>query len=57
MGVSEKPSATDVASLNYVETLYEAFLQNPDSVAPEWRDYFAAEARAAGVPPHHGLGP
>jgi len=24
----------------YVENLYEAFLQDPNSVAPQWRDYF-----------------
>jgi 2-oxoglutarate dehydrogenase E1 component len=27
-------------SLAFVEGLYSDFLQNPDSVSPEWRDYF-----------------
>ena len=32
----------------YLEVLYEQYLDNPDSIEPTWRDYFA------GLPPHNG---
>ena len=35
------------ANATYVETLYEQYLQNPDSVEPAWRDYFDAMGPAA----------
>ncbi len=57
MQESDPSPEADVANLAYVESLYEAFLQNPESVAPQWRDHFTREAQTAGVPPHHRLGP
>jgi 2-oxoglutarate dehydrogenase E1 component len=37
----------------FVEALYESFLRDPDSVPPEWRDYFARlSAGAQGEAPH-----
>ncbi len=56
---ADEPSQADggAASLAYVESLYEDFLRDPESVAPEWRDYFTEQAQAAGVPSHQGLGP
>ena len=45
----------------YVEELYEAYLQDPNGVAPEWRDYFDqlplvdSDARAAHDMPHSVL--
>jgi 2-oxoglutarate dehydrogenase E1 component len=35
------------ANATYVETLYEQYLQNPDSVDPAWRGYFDAMGAAA----------
>lgn len=35
---------------SYIETLYESYLENPDSVAPRWRDYFA-QLQAGSVMP------
>ncbi|MGE3310253.1 MAG: 2-oxoglutarate dehydrogenase E1 component [Limisphaerales bacterium] len=32
--------ASSLGSLGYVEELFEAFRKDPDSVPPEWRDYF-----------------
>ncbi len=45
------------ANLVYLETLYESFLRDPDSVSPDWRAHFTAEALRAGVPAHPGRGP
>jgi 2-oxoglutarate dehydrogenase E1 component len=45
----------------YVEELYEAYLQDPNGVAPEWRDYFDqlplvdSDARSAHDVPHSVL--
>ncbi|MEE9253648.1 MAG: 2-oxoglutarate dehydrogenase E1 component [Pseudomonadales bacterium] len=33
----------------YIETLYEAFLEDPNSVGSEWRDYFDKLPRVAGA--------
>jgi 2-oxoglutarate dehydrogenase E1 component len=33
----------------YIESLYEAWLANPESVATEWRDYFGALPRVNGT--------
>ncbi len=33
----------------YIESLYEQFLADPQSVEPKWRDYFAGLAKAAGT--------
>jgi 2-oxoglutarate dehydrogenase E1 component len=38
----------------YLESLYEQFLVDPDSVSPEWRDYFS---RIAGNAPDTAHGP
>jgi 2-oxoglutarate dehydrogenase E1 component len=35
------------ANATYVETLYEQYLQNPDSIDPAWRGYFDAMGPAA----------
>jgi 2-oxoglutarate dehydrogenase E1 component len=35
------------ANASYVETLYEQYLQNPDSIDPAWRGYFDAMGPAA----------
>lgn len=36
----------DSLSLSFVESLYTDYLKNPDSVPPDWRDYFNDLARA-----------
>ena len=33
----------------YIESLYEQFLADPQSVEPKWRDYFAGLGKAAGT--------
>lgn len=33
-------SAVDTSNLSYVEGLYQEYLKAPDSVTPEWREYF-----------------
>jgi len=33
----------------YIESLYEQFLADPQSVEPKWRDYFAGLGKAAGA--------
>ncbi|MBI4880766.1 MAG: 2-oxoglutarate dehydrogenase E1 component [Planctomycetes bacterium] len=45
------------ANLAYAESLFLDYLRDPASVSPEWREYFAQEARAAGSPPSPRLGP
>jgi len=42
-----------VANLSFVETLYQAFLNDPSSVDPEWRTYFESNEPAR----VNGLGP
>jgi 2-oxoglutarate dehydrogenase E1 component len=37
-----------IASLEFLEELYSQYLDDPDSVAPSWREYFAALARDDG---------
>ncbi len=39
-------SYLDANSLAYIESLYEAFLQNPDTVDSDWHDYFESLQRA-----------
>jgi len=56
MQEADSSRGADAASLGYVESLYQAFLQNPDSVSAEWRDYFTHEAQQGGVPAYHGSG-
>lgn len=34
---------------DYLETLYETYLQNPQAVEPHWRDYFASLANGSGT--------
>jgi 2-oxoglutarate dehydrogenase E1 component len=43
-------------SLAFIEGLYQDFLNDPESVSPEWRDYFSAQNGAAGngAPPAAG---
>ncbi|HEX3870699.1 MAG TPA: 2-oxoglutarate dehydrogenase E1 component [Pirellulales bacterium] len=43
-------------SLGFIEGLYADFLKNPDSVAPEWRDYFRELGQGAGDE-EGGIGP
>jgi 2-oxoglutarate dehydrogenase E1 component len=38
-------STVDTSNLSYLEGLYHEYLKSPDSVSPEWRDYFAQIAQ------------
>ncbi|MEJ2575190.1 MAG: 2-oxoglutarate dehydrogenase E1 component [Gammaproteobacteria bacterium] len=38
------------ANAEYIDQLYEAFLEDPESVAPEWRSFFYGFERGAGAP-------
>lgn len=42
-----KDSYLGSGSEEYLEALYEQFLENPESVAPEWRDYLVKMAQGA----------
>ena len=35
------------ANAAFLDTLYDAYLADPNAVAPEWRDYFRSLARGA----------
>jgi 2-oxoglutarate dehydrogenase E1 component len=50
-------TATPLAAGNdaYVEALYERYLEQPESVDPRWRDYFASLAAGAQDVPHGPL--
>jgi len=39
----------DALSLNYLEGLYQAYLQDANQVSEDWRRYFAGQATAPGV--------
>jgi 2-oxoglutarate dehydrogenase E1 component len=38
----QRSSLLDGGNVAYLESLYETWLQDPDAVAPHWRDYFGA---------------
>jgi 2-oxoglutarate dehydrogenase E1 component len=42
LGMLEQWASSHIAGGNaeYVEALYEAYLQDPNAIAPQWRDYF-----------------
>jgi 2-oxoglutarate dehydrogenase E1 component len=44
-------------SLSFVEGLYDDYLKDPQSVAPEWRDYFVDIASGEGSSTKRSLGP
>jgi 2-oxoglutarate dehydrogenase E1 component len=50
-------SGADLANVAYVESLYEAWREQPDSVAPEWRAYFAAGNNGDRWPERPGFAP
>ena len=41
-GMLEQWATSHIAGGNaeYIEALYEAYLQDPNAIAPQWRDYF-----------------
>ena len=43
------------ANATYVETLYEQYLKNPDSIDPAWRGYFDALPQAAAPEQAHSI--
>ncbi|MEE8041448.1 MAG: 2-oxoglutarate dehydrogenase E1 component [Pseudomonadales bacterium] len=45
----QRTSHLSGGNVSYVEALYEAFLEDPNSVGPEWRDYFDKLPRVEGV--------
>jgi 2-oxoglutarate dehydrogenase E1 component len=50
-------AGADLANVAYVESLYEAWREKPDSVAPEWRAYFAAGNNGDRWPERPGFAP
>ena len=46
-------SHLDGGNASYVEELYELYLQDPNSVAEEWRSYFQKLPQVNG-PPYRG---
>ncbi|MCB1775690.1 MAG: hypothetical protein KDI88_18910, partial [Gammaproteobacteria bacterium] len=52
-----RSSAFNGANAEYIDQLYEAFRDSPDSVAPEWRSFFYGfEHGAGGAEPAMGPG-
>jgi 2-oxoglutarate dehydrogenase E1 component len=46
----EMPAAPNASNLGFVEDLYYAWLENPQSVGPEWRSYFESLPTLPGEP-------
>src|SRR5689334_13562093 len=51
------PCAMDSVSLEFVEALYADFLRDPESVPPDWQNYFRSLADGNGSSPRPILGP
>ncbi len=50
-------SNVNPANLAFIEEMYESFLRDPASVAPEWRDYFSQTANGELKLPQPHFGP
>src|SRR5579864_7176991 len=51
------PENLGTVNLSFLEGLYEDYLRNPDSVPPDWRDYFAKIAEGEFRFPKPRFGP